>query len=158
MKKIIHGLLGAVLGLTAGAGAMTYISNKTIGERDKKIDKFKLYYNALNQWLNIKQCGKSIEKYFVENNYKTIAIYGMGEMGNRLYEDLKNSGVTVKYAIDKKADETFSEVEVLSLEDELPEVDVIVVSAIFAFEEIEKDITEVCNIPVVSLEDVLYDV
>ena len=64
MKKsataIVSGLIGAVAG-TVGVG---YLKQKQEEQKDKKIDKFKSYYNMLNQWLILKQEGKSLEQYF----------------------------------------------------------------------------------------------
>ena len=112
----------------------------------------------LNQWLLLKQEGKSLEKYFAENGYKTIAIYGMGEMGNRLYDELKNSSVVeIKYAIDKNAAGTYSELEVFDPDDEMTEVDAVIVTAIFAFDEIEDELSEKIQCPIISLEDVVYE-
>ena len=124
----------------------------------EKVDKFKSYYNMLNQWLLLKQQGKSLTKYFEDKGYKSIAIYGMGEMGNRLYDELLGTDIVVKYAIDKNAANTYSELTVCELEDELETVDAIIVTAIFAFEEIEASVNGVVNYPVISLEDVVYGI
>ncbi|QHQ60687.1 hypothetical protein Ana3638_07795 [Anaerocolumna sedimenticola] len=157
MKKGIVGLLSLILGTAFGASGVNYLKNKTILEKEKKVDKFKSYYNMLNQWLILKQENKSFEKYFIDNEFKTIAIYGMGEMGNRLYDELKNSNVEVKYAIDKNAESTYSELNVVNLDDDLEEVDVIVVSAIFAFDEIEEQLKDTFDCPIVSLDDVVFE-
>lgn len=157
MKKGI-GIFGAIAGATAGAIVVKKLSDREINHKTTKVDKFKGYYNMLNQWLCIKQEGKSLDVYFKENGYKTVAIYGMGEMGNRLYDELKNTEIEVKYAIDKNAACTYSELQVLELEDELPEADVIVVTATFAFEEIEEELSGKVTMPIVSLENVVYEV
>lgn len=158
MKKGFVAFLSGSIGAIAGALGAEYLSNKSIIEKSKKVDKFKSYYNMLNQWLILKQTGKSLEQYFVDQGYKSIAIYGMGEMGNRLYDELKDSSIEVKYSIDSNAGNTYSELEVLGLEDDLPEVDVVVVTAIFAYEEIEKNFTEVSNYNLISLEEVIYGI
>ncbi len=158
MKKGSVAVLSALLGAAAGAAGSSYFGQKTIDQKTEKVDKFKGYYNMLNQWLLLKQEGKSLEKYFTENGYKTIAIYGMGEMGNRLYDELKNSSVVeIKYAIDKNAAGTYSELDVIDVDDEMDEVDVIVVSAIFAFDEIEEELSAKTDCPIISLEDVVYE-
>lgn len=157
MKKSIAVITG-FLGFVAGTVGQGYLKNKVIRERNDKVDKFKSYYNMLNQWLVLKQEGKSLEQYFVENNISTIAIYGMGEMGNRLYDELKNSNIEVKYAIDKNADSTYSELEVYELEDSLDEVDAIIVTAIFAYDEIEESISEVVDYNTINLEDIVYSI
>ncbi len=158
MKKGMVSVLSLVTGAAAGAAAIGRMRGKTIEQKAKKVDKFKSYYNMLNQWLILKQEGKTLEKYFTDNNYKTIAIYGMGEMGNRLYDELKGTGVEVKYAIDKNAASTYSELDVIDPEEEFENVDVVVVSAIFDFDAIEEIVSEKIDCPVVSLEDVVYEV
>ncbi len=157
MKKGGVAVLSTLIGAVAGAAAVGKVQGKTINQKAEKVDKFKGYYNMLNQWLVIKQEGKSLEKYFTDNGYKTIAIYGMGEMGNRLYDELKGTSVTVKYAVDKNAASTYSELDVIDPEDDYEEVDAIVVSAIFAFDEIEEMLSDKVDFPVVSLEDVVYE-
>lgn len=151
-------VLTTIVGAVAGAVASKVISDKTINEKAEKVEKFKNYYNMLNQWLMIKQEGKSLEKWFLDNEYETVAIYGMGEIGNRLYDELKNSNIQVKYGIDKSAGSTYSELEVYSIDDDLEDVDVVVVTAIFAFDEIEEEIGDIIMAPIISLEDVVFEI
>lgn len=151
-------IVGTLLGAVAGAVASGAVVNKQVIVKDKQVDKFKGYYNMLVQWLTLKQEGKSLDEYFNENGFKTVAIYGMGEMGNRLYDELKNTEIEVTYAIDKNAETTYSELDVKNIEDALPEVDVVVVTATFAFDEIVEDIEDKFTCPIVSLEDVVYEV
>jgi hypothetical protein len=157
MKKGMVAVISAVLGAIAGSVGQGYIKNKQIDERNKKVDKFKSYYNMLNQWLVIKQGGKSLAEYFIDNDIKTIAIYGMGEMGNRLLDELKDSEVEVKYGIDKQADYTYADIDVVSPDEELDDVDAVVITAIFAFDEISEELGRNVSCPIISLEDVVYE-
>lgn len=156
MKKsavaVIAGLIGAGTG-TAAAYAL--LSQK---KPEVKSDKFKIYYNTLNQWIKVKNQGKNLGEYLIENNYKRIAIYGMGELGNRLCEELKQSDVEIVYGIDQSAQFAYSDLTVYSLEDELPEVDAVVVTAVFAFDEIRESIEGKVNGEIISLEDIVFEV
>lgn len=158
MKKGMLGFLAVTSGAIVGAIGVGYLKNRTITAKLEKVDKFKGYYNLLNQWLINKNSGKNAEKYFVEHGYKKIAIYGMGEMGNRLYDELKDTCIEVKYAIDKNADNTYSELDVFGLDDNLENVDAVVVTATFAFDEIEEKLGEKIDFPIISLEEVIYGV
>lgn len=158
MKKGTVAVLSAIIGAAGGAAGVGYLGIKQVEQKAEKVDKFKGYYNMLNQWLILKQEGKNLSEYFKSNNYKTVAIYGMGEMGNRLYEELKDSDIEVKYAVDKEAESTYSELDVIELESDFDEVDVMVVTATFAFDEISEDISDKVDFPVISLEDVVYDI
>ena len=158
MKKGTIGILGTLVGAVAAASITKSKTNKTVTQKNEKVDKFKGYYNMLNQWLCLKQEGNNLKEYFDNNGYKTVAIYGMGEMGNRLYDELKDTDIEVKFAIDKNAASTYSELTVFELEDELPTADVMVVTATFAFDEIEDELSDKVDMPIVSLDDVVYEI
>lgn len=157
MKKGIIVTLSSMAGAVVGAIAIEKLQSKVIEQKNDKVNKFKSYYNMLNQWLILKQDGKTLVNYFTDNNYKTIAIYGMGEMGERLYEELKDSSVEVKYAIDKNTTSMYSRLEVYDPDDTLEKVDAVIVSAVFAFDEIEENLSGKFDCPIISLEDVIYE-
>lgn len=157
MKKSIIALLGGITGAVAGGIFAGKACSKKIEIKTDKINKFKSYYNMLNLWLILKQQGKTLEQYFADNGYKTIAIYGMGEMGNRLYDELKGSSIRIAYVIDQEAGR-YTEIASRSPKDQLDDVDVIVVTAVFAFEEIKNNIRTKASCPIVSLEDIVNGV
>lgn len=158
MKKGISALLGMAVGAAAAGIAVREKSSKKINGANKVRAKVHVLYMALNQWLQIRQEGKTLVEYFTRNGYKTVAVYGMKELGERLCDELKDSEVAVKYAIDKNADTIYSDVDVVTPDDELAPVDVIVVTAITFFDEIEEMLSEKVECPIVSLEDVLYEI
>lgn len=157
MKKVVGFILSLLLGMGVGAAIITVKKDKAIEAEKKKTDKFKTYYNMLNQWLILNYGNKRIEKYFQDNNYRTIAIYGLGEMGNRLYEDLKSTTIEVQYGIDENSNK-FAELKIVSPEDEFEKVDAIIVSAIFAFEDIKNKLEQKTNIPIISLEEIIFSI
>ena len=139
MKKGFIAVLGSLAGAAAGAAAVKKFSQQKVEVKDKKVDKFKSYYNMLNQWLTIRQEGGSLSEYFDKNDFVKIAVYGLGEMGSRLIDELKGTKTEIVYGIDKNIENAFSGVQVYSLEN-VPmdeKVDVVVVTAVFAFDEIK---------------------
>lgn len=158
MKKSIISVLSFVVGAFVGAFSMNSIKKIDITAIAEQKNRFKEYYNMLNQWIIIKQEGESIDKYFEKNGYNKIAIYGMGEVGNRLYDDLKKSNIKVEYAIDINPESTYSEIKVYSIHDNYPDVDVIVVSPIFNYNEIKNSLYHKVNCPIISLNDIIFDI
>lgn len=158
MKKTLSTLLGMVAGATAGGIAANRASVKKIKKMNETGSKVHELYMAFDQWLQIRQEGKTLVEYFTKNGYKTVAVYGMKELGERLVDELKGSEVTVSYAIDKNADSIYADVDVVTPDEELAEVDVIAVTAITYFDEIEEMLCEKVDCPIVSLEDILYEV
>ncbi len=157
ITKIITGICTIGLGFAAGAFFVSKTKNSILKKKDEKINKFRSYYDTLNHWMELRHNEITLEQYFIKNNYKTIAIYGMGEMGNRLCSELKDSSVEIKYAIDKNAESTYSDLKIVAIEDDLEEVDAVVVSATFAFGEVEPLISEKLDCAVISLEEVVFD-
>lgn len=62
------------------------------------------------------------------------------------------------YGIDRNADRIFSEVEIVNVEDTLQPVDAVVVTAIYNFDEIEEKLSELMDCPIISLEDIIYEI
>lgn len=158
MKKGTVAVLSIMVGAIAGMAAAGSVVGKSLNKNGNKVDKFKSYYYMLNQWFQFKQNGESIEKYFIEKGYSKIAIYGMGEMGKCLYAELKDTDVSIKYAIDKNFAGEIKDLLVLDIDDELEEVDAVIVTATFAFDTIKEDLAGRINCPIISLEDIIYDI
>lgn len=161
MKKGAAVLLSLITGgVGAVTGAMTVLQklNTKIDYKDKRIDKFKGYFDVTNQWICLKNQGRSLEEYFIKNGYKNIAIYGMGELGNRLLEELEGSSIKAVYGIDKNAESLYSPIELKEIDDELPPVDVIVVTPFFIYDEVEELLMDRVDYPIVSIEDVVFTI
>ena len=112
----------------------------------------------MNQWVKVKQEGKQLSTYFEQNHYKKIAIYGMSYAGETLVDELKDTAIEVAYGIDQRADSLFADIDIVSIDDLQNDVDAIVVTAITFFDEIEEKLSEKVECPIISLEDVLYEV
>ncbi|MDE7331782.1 MAG: hypothetical protein K2O16_05995 [Lachnospiraceae bacterium] len=158
MKKGMISVLSAVVGAAIGAGTV----GKTVaGGMDKTksmSDKHLALFLMMNQWVKVKQEGKNLAEYFKGNSYKKIAIYGMSYAGETLVDELRGTEVKVVYGIDKNADTIYSDVDVLSMEDDLAEVDAVVVTAITFFDEIKEKLLKKLDCPILSLEDILYEI
>lgn len=122
---------------------------------------FELGFHIFDKWMKLKNDGKSLQLYFDDNEIQTIAIYGMGALGSRLYDDILELPVEVKYIIDKNASqirETKKElcnIEIYTCEQELPIVDAIVITPIQFYNEIERDLGNKCDADIISIEDVV---
>ena len=96
-------------------------------------------------------------EYFHQNHINSIAVYGMSFVGQRLYEELKDSDITISYAVDKNAAGIYADVDILTPDDDLPQTDAIVVTAVYFFNEIEELLEEKTTAKILSLEDILYE-
>ncbi len=158
MKKGIIAVLSSLVGASVGASVVGQKVSKQVKDQKEFADKHLALYLMMNQWVKVKQENKSIAGYLEEKGYKEIAIYGMNYVGETLLNELAGSNVKVKYAIDRNAENIYSDVEVVRPEDELADVDAIIVTAITFFDEIEEKLSEKIDCPILSMDDILYEV
>ncbi len=158
MKKLFLLISSILTGMLAGAGIVKKIDGKLIEEAKDMSDKHLSLFLMMNEWVKIKQNGKNLLDYFVRNNYNRIAIYGMSYVGETLLKELSGSEVEVVYGIDKNAEIIDQEFKVITMENPLEEVDVIVVTAITFYDEIEEKLSKKIDCPIISLEDILYEI
>lgn len=157
MKKGVVSVLSMLAGGIAGAGAIGKISMEKAGKIQAKSDKHLALFLMMNKWVKVKQEGKNLSSYFMEHGYKRIAVYGMSYAGETLINELKDSDIELAYGIDQKKG-LYSYIDILSLDENLPEVDAVVVTAITFFDEIEEALAEKVSCPIISLEDILCEV
>ena len=165
-KKVIGGI---IVGITGIVGAVSLIKlrqfcGNSIEQDNNRKARLNLYYTVLSQWLNNNLDGKRITEYLMKEDMKVIAIYGAGKLGELLYKELAGSDITVKYFIDKDASSLcygLDEICVKTIDElhDVKEIDAIIVTPVFAYDEIEKNIHHMFSgMKVISLEDVVFDI
>lgn len=150
VSTIAVGILSLISGIAVG-----YSIGKTNSSEEEMKNKMLKYYVTLNNWIGKKQKNINLSSYFEKIGYNSVAIYGMKEVGERLYEELKDTKTEVKYAVDQNAESIYADIDVYSPDDDLPEVDVIVVTATYYYNSILNNIKDKISCPIISLDDVI---
>jgi len=122
-------------------------------------DKYYGLFMMMCQWLKMRQEGKSISSFFNRSDIKEIAIYGMSHVGKLLVEELRDSGITVKYGIDKDVNIQYftKEIKIFRPTDFLENVEAVVVTPITYYEEIKECLSKKIECPILSLQDIIYE-
>lgn len=89
-------------------------------------NKFREMFIIAFNWLKLKNCGVSIYEYLRLQNIVKVAIYGLGYLGECLYEELQYSGIDVLYGIDKTAKDFKGELPIVRVDDDLKTVDAVI--------------------------------
>ena len=130
------------------------------GEKVKQlfIQEKKEYFlcKFMNRWLFLKQRGINLSTFFVRQKIQSVAIYGIHYVGERLYDELKESETEVKYAIDRNPRECKWGISVFHPDDELESVEAVIITPIFDYLEIKAELSTKLDCPVFSIEDVLF--
>lgn len=157
MKKKYLFLIGILMGGVTGAGIAFQTALKDIIKWKRLSDKHLELFLLMNQWVQIKQEGKNLAEYLIKYNFKTIALYGMSYIGERVIEELKDSEVKIAYGIDKNSAKIYTDIEVVNPDDVSEGVDAVIVTSIFFINEIEKELGTKLSCPIISLENILSE-
>ncbi len=119
-------------------------------------------FTTLKRWLENRNQNKYFSDYFYQYGYRTISIYGAGDLGRLLYEEIKGTDIIVKYFVDKNAEgiHQVDGIPVYTLSEAVfaEETDVLVVTPIGNYDEICKVLAE--QMPwmrTLSLREAVYE-
>ncbi len=118
-----------------------YIAKPDIEKRSQnklplKRSKDSYYTNLKAEWTNLDANGIFIGNVLLKYDIKSVGIYGFGELGIRLYMDLLDSSVNVKFFSDRNPQKTVMGIPCYLPEETPDNVDALIVTASFYFDEI----------------------
>lgn len=135
------------------------LKNEKLCEKQNAINtqylKLETAFSLAIKWLEIKQKGYNLSEYFRKNDIQTIAIYGMSYLGCRLYDELENGDIEVRYLLDRKPNKMDSILEFGSLDGEKLLIDAIVVTVALTEKQVINEIKQKGYQKVVGLSEVL---
>lgn len=146
--SIIVFIMGILLGLKCS-------SPETVSMRQLSIKRMDLFKLAV-KWIKNPE---KITNYIRAQGYKRVGVYGMSYLGDCLVETLQKEGIEVIYGIDRNAEKIYnSYVPIYHIEDELPDIDVLIVTAFVSYQQIKKEMEQKMdkNTEIVCLENILY--
>ena len=101
------------------------------------------YYRMYHLLLRWNEAGNDkIVRWLRQNQYQNAAIYGMGDLGRKLYRDLKATEICVKFAMDQYAGSMTADIPVVRLDlfAVMPDVDVVIVTVTQSYDSIKKEL------------------
>ena len=119
-------------------------------------------FTTLKRWLENRNHNKTFLDYFHQCGYQTIAIYGAGDLGNLLYEEVKGSDVHVKYFVDRNAEgmKEIDQIPVITIPEmkNVEDVDVLVITPLGNYDAINQRLTEYMpEMRTISLREAVYE-
>lgn len=128
----------------------------------RKIFENKRYKKKLDlmcQWMKLKIRGISLMEFFRDRGIRSIAIYGMGEIGQLMYDELAvEDEALIRYAIDQSCVRYVESLPTHCLNRGLPKVDAIVITPVLITNQLEEQIYETLGECVTFVfEELLYE-
>ncbi len=112
-------------------------------ELEHRLQKSTLFYWILTRWMELKIRGIGLAQKLEREGYCRISVYGYAEIGRLLCQELLGTRIQVEYVMDKKVSGTGQEgFPIYVPQRGLPQVDAVIVTAVYYFDEIEKELLE----------------
>lgn len=157
MGKIKY-VITAGCGIVAGYLIYIWLHLKTIQDIAER--RMRDYHDlrVMEKLMECIQHNYDMDRFFKDNQYGTIGIYGMGIVGFAFYRELHRRGIPVEFCVDINNSAVESGCRLLKENDDWPEADVIVVTDDFYFDRRYKKLAQRTSGDIISVVDVLYDV
>lgn len=120
-----------------------------------RTEKHLRFHNLYNRWMTYKEQGILLSFFFLEREWKHIAIYGAADLGVHLLKELNDTEIAVDYFIDKMKQGKINDIPIYNIGDELPVVDVIVVTPIMDYYSIKSELRKKVSAEIVSIYKVV---
>ena len=120
---------------------------------DNETRRLLLRGKVFEKWVLAKRYNDNLANIVKRMGYERIAIYGMGDIGYLLLDELMKSDLDIPYVIDKGF--VYSPKPLKNFEDEWERVDLIIVTLPHLYESICSEIANKCDYKVISLLDML---
>lgn len=156
LRAIQHRQAGVFWEVYEKVNLDTYLHFETNNAIESELSKFKQFYQVLTKWmLNDKQ--KKLEKLLIEKYaLSECIIYGYAELGQILEKRLSDTSICIKNVMDKKIT-GFSKkgIKIIKPNDVYDKNIPIVVTAIFYYGEIRKELKELGFKKIYSLYEII---
>lgn len=157
MKKgivlVVTGAISFATGFVLGGRILV----KMINDYKKRMERNLANMMLFNDWLELVYNGGHIEQYFHDNGYKKIMIYGNGYIGKRLEQALAGSDIQIIAIMDRSVPSD-EDRKVIGIDSEIPDIDCIVITPVYYFDDIFGMLQEKTGVPLVSIQEVIEKV
>ena len=122
-------------------------------ELENEAQKFKLFYHILTRWMLNE--GNCIADKLAKKNVNTYVIYGYAELGKILRKQLEPEGFELLYVFDQKQMVSTDDIKIYKPQAGLPDADIIIVTAVYYYAEIKRELGKMGYQHICSLQDLL---
>lgn len=102
---------------------------------------------------------ENMARYFRVNGYRNIAVYGVGKMGKLILRNIDTEQLESICTIDANKTACFENMETITINElaDRQDIDMVLVTPLLDYPQIEAQICSVSDIPVISAKELMCD-
>ena len=151
-RALQNRMSGRYLEVYTKTQAKDFLDHKII-EIENETQKFKLFYHVMTRWML--NGGNCIADKLAKKNVNTYVIYGYAELGKILRKQLEPEGFELLYVFDQKTMASTDDIKIYKPQAGLPDADIIIVTAVYYYEEIKRELSKMGYQHICSLQDLV---
>lgn len=132
--------------------------NNEIEKLKIRLSKGQIVNKNLTYLCLIRDDAERIEKYLVNQHISVVGIYGMGKVGIVLENYLEKTNIKICYGIDQNRNLKNDNIEIRTIDEISNDMDMIIVTAEYYYQDIQKNLCTLGNVPVVKLSNLLEEI
>lgn len=157
MQYALALLLGFIGGVVVCFLLMWKFAIRVAKNKDRRLTLFRNNLYTLDRWLTVRRKPFPLGRWLADaKQVHTVAIYGVGVLGRQFVAELSDGPVGIAYAIDQSVSNGNFPFPIYSLQDSLPEVDLVIVTPA-DFDKIRQALAQKVSSPVVSAEALIKE-
>jgi len=142
--------------LLLAAGLYICANKKVIRKKTDQTVNLQAVNNIYDRWFTLRERGIYVSNYIQKHKFSKVAIYGMGKAGNHLYEELQSHKRNeIIMGIDRSLTYHNYDMPVLSLDDDISDIDIAIVTPVNGTKEIIETLKSKGVKQVMTLSEVL---
>lgn len=152
---IILVLFSLIFGIGIGTIITVFRCGKKLDSITRERDKYRRYAEISDRMIMSEYKDGTLSTYISVHHIKKVAVYGMGSMGHSLCEILKKHGLDIVYVMDQEDGALYQECPICTFEDDLPEVDIVIITPVHALDSIRKSFENKGVYNAMSIEEII---
>ena len=152
MTRIVFLLLCMILIILLIMLNVLYSKYASLIESTKKNN---YYYSLLKLWVSKRNSGKRLGEYLRQHGIDRVAVYGNGDLGRLLCEELEQDSIVIEYVLDRN--KTKSDYPVYALGEKIPQPKAVIITPYLEYDQIIERLRKDVECEMISLEDIIYD-
>lgn len=136
---------------------LSYYSTDDIVSLKKNKERYYYYTGVYSRWLGLKLDNIDISEKLIKRGFRNVAIYGMAMIGRLLVKELEKSEINIAYGIDQFEKSLHLSIPIYSMNDFLPEVDLIIVTLGTDTKNIIAELRKKCSCYIIRIGDLLRE-
>lgn len=155
IKRLFKSIFFMIVGALIAIAYFSRFCEKIMEKVQESASRNNYNFKCACSWLNASKSKTAISEWLKNQHIQEVAIYGMGNLGKHLLDELEKTDICVKYLVDRNTKKDTGKYVCYSNVEKLPKVQAIIVTPAYEFKTIAESLEVEDTTEIISLENII---